>query len=360
MEIDNFIARIEVLDYLVILLNLLLMIFARRILLLFQSVQLDKRILLIKVQSFRALNLLIILSYGYTNIYLVNNDNGTNADANIGLKLISIWVIIYLSYLLKQIISYWVRQNYGKPRDVNGKKKSIETYTSRLLSLLIGVALFVIALVSIINVLEFTSLLQAGGVVGIVGVFLALTQNAWAPDIISGLILLNNGMIEEGDVIELDDNGSIIGIVYKTKMFHTEILNLVNNHRVMLKNARLREFTIQNLSKFASAKGLREQLSFKIGYDISPEKVRKMFKAAEANVKNNIDIEINGDGLFEVSILDTGDHAIEWGIYYYNKDVKSLIKVRHKIRECILNTATEFKISLATPITYSTNHEKNI
>jgi len=65
-------------------------------------------------------------------------------------------------------------------------------------------------------------------------------------------------------------------------MFHTEILNLVNNHRVMLKNARLREFTIQNLSKFASAKGLREQLSFKIGYDISPEKVRKMFKAAEA------------------------------------------------------------------------------
>jgi hypothetical protein len=353
MEIDSYIARIDLLDYLVILVNLLLMLFARNILLMFQSAQLEKRIFVIKVQSFRALNLLIILSYGYTNIYLASSNSTANTDSSIGLKLITIWVIIYLSYLLKQIFSFWVRQNYGKLRDINGIKKSIETYTSRLVSLLIGVALFVIALISIINVLEFNNLLQAGGVIGIVGVFLALTQNAWAPDIISGLILLNNGMIEEGDVIEIDDNGSIIGIIYKTKMFHTEILNLVNNHRIMLKNARLREFTIQNLSKFASAKGLREQLSFKIGYDVSPVKVRKMFKAAENNIMNKLDLNFNGDNFFEIGMLDTGDHAVEWAVYYYNKDIKSLIKIRQKIRECILDTANEFQISLASPITFS-------
>lgn len=159
-------------------------------------------------------------------------------------------------------------------------------------------------------------------------------------------------MIEEGDVIELDDNGSIIGIVYKTKMFHTEILNLVNNHRIMLKNARLREFTIQNLSKFASAKGLREKLTFKIGYDVPATNVRKMFQAAEIKVRKNSDMNFSEDKIFEVALLDTGDHALEWGVYYYNKDIKSLIKIRQKIRECILNTAEEFQISLATPITY--------
>jgi len=347
MDIYSYIDRIGLMDYTIIAVNLILMAYARRLLQFFRAENADTSGFLLKVQGFRALNLLIILTYGYTTIYQVNSDN------SLGIKLMTIWVIIYLSYLIKQLMSYWVHKKYGKEREINGEKKSIETYTSRLLSLLLGVVVFVIALISIINVLEFNSLLQAGGVVGIVGVFLALTQNAWAPDIISGLIFLNNGMIEEGDVIELDDNGPIIGVVFKTKMFHTEVLNLVNNHRIMLKNARLREFTIQNLSKFASAKGLREQLRFKISYDVPPEKVRQMFSAAEEKVRNECDIDFVDDTIFEVGIYETGDHAVEWAVYYFTKEVKSLIKIRQTMRECILKTAEEFDISLATPITHS-------
>lgn len=346
MDLQSYLDRIELFDYMLIALNLLLLVSARRILLFFREEESDKSTFILKVQAFRALNLLIILSYGYSNIYLETVDSGP------GLKLVSIWVLIYLSYLIKQILSYWVRKKYGKLRDINGEKKSIETYTSRLLSLLTGVVIFVIALISIINVLEFNSLLQAGGVIGIIGVFLALTQNAWAPDIISGLIFLNNGMIEEGDVIELDDNGSFIGVVFKTKMFHTEVLNLVNNHRVMIKNARLREFTIHNLSKFASAKGLREQLTFKIGYDVTADKVRQMFTEAEKRLESDCGIKLGEENTFEIGILDTGDHAIEWGVYYFTKDVKALIKNRQAIRECILKTALEFDISLATPIVF--------
>jgi len=346
MEMHSYIARIDLLDYMVIGLNLLLLVFARQILQFFQHEEVNKSAFLLKVQAFRALNLLIILTYGYSNIYHESLSGG------VGLKLILIWVIIYLSYLMKQIISFWVQKKYGKLRDINGDKKSIETYTSRLLSLMVGVAIFVIALISIVNVLEFNSLLQAGGVLGIIGVFLALTQNAWAPDIISGLIFLNNGMIEEGDVIEIEDNESLIGIVFKTKMFHTEILNLVNNHRVMLKNSRLREFTIQNLSKFASARGLREMMVFKIGYDVPVGKVRKMFESAEHRLQTDCGIIAADENKFEVGLLDTGDHALEWAVYYYTKDIKNLLKNRQAIRECILKTATEFSISLATPITH--------
>ncbi len=344
MEIESYIARIELLDYMIIGVNLLLLVFARLILQLFQSEETKSSAFILKVQVFRALNLLIILTYGYSNIYHESISGG------IGLKLVSIWVIIYLSYLMKQIFSFWVRKKYGKLRDINGDKKSIETYTSRLLSLLAGVAIFVMALISIVDVLEFNSLLQAGGVLGIIGVFLALTQNAWAPDIISGLIFLNNGMIEEGDVIELEDNGSLIGVVFKTKMFHTEILNLVNNHRVMLKNARLREFTIQNLSKFASAKGLREVMTFKIGYDVPAEKVRKMFASAEQHLQDDCGIIPVEDNKFEIGLLETGDYALQWAVYYYTKDIKNLLINRQRIRECILNTSHEFNISLATPL----------
>ncbi len=345
MDINHYISQIEFIDYLVVISNLFLMFSARWILLFFHHGNADTSGFLIKVHAFRALNLLILLTYGYSNIYATSMNKGFT------IKVISILVIIYLSYLIKQLLSYWIRLKYGRLREINGNKKSIETYTSRLLSLLSGIVIFVIALISIINVLELNNLLHAGGVIGIIGVFLALTQNAWAPDIISGLILLNNGMIEEGDVIELDDNGRLVGIVYKTKLFHTEILNLVNNHRTMLKNARLREFTIQNLSKFASARGLREKLCFKIAYDVTPSQVKKMFNAAADKTIKEHDINVGNKDVFEIAMLNTGDHAIEWAVYYYTKDVKSLIKIRQTIREIILITAQEHNISLATPIT---------
>lgn len=346
MEITSYLSSIELVDYFVVILNLILMIFADRILQLFQTDESNKTRFLLQVHSFRALNLLIILSYGYANIY---HPESTHIQ---GYRLVLIWVVIYLAYLVKQILSYWIHRRYGKVREVNGEKRSIETYNSRLLSLLSGIVIFVIALLSIINLLEFESLLQAGGVVGFIGVFLALTQNAWAPDIISGLILLNTGMIEEGDVIEFNDNGGVIGMVFKTKLFHTEILNLVNNHRIMLKNTRLREFTIQNLSKFASARGLREKLTFKIGYEVAPEKVRQMFNAVLETAGRECLLEPAGGPEIEVAVSDTGDHAVEWVLYYYTKDVRSLMATRQKVRECVLDAARQHDIKLATPITH--------
>ncbi len=347
MDINSYLARIELIDYVIVISNLLLMVFAARILQLFQVDSGNKSRFLLKVHSFRALNLLIILSYGYSYIY------HPEATDTLGFRLVFIWVIIYLSYLIKQILSYWIHTRYGKVREIDGEKRSIETYNSRLLSLITGVVIFIIALLSIINLLEFESLLQAGGVIGFIGVFLALTQNAWAPDIISGLILLNNGMIEEGDVIEVTGDGSLIGVVYKTKLFHTEILNLVNNHRIMLKNTRLREFTIQNLSKFASAKGLREKLRFRIGYEVAPEKVRQMFHSVLDTARSECRLEPQDAPEIDVAISDTGDHAIEWVMYYYTKDVKSLIGTRQKMRECVLRAAQEHGISLATPFTHT-------
>lgn len=71
---------------------------------------------------------------------------------------------------------------------------------------------------------------------------LALTQGAWAPDIISGLVILNSKMLQERDVIKLSDsNETFLGIVYCTRAFHTELLNVVDNHRVMISNSRMRD-----------------------------------------------------------------------------------------------------------------------
>jgi len=87
-------------------------------------------------------------------------------------------------------------------------------------------------------------------VFGFVGEMLTLTQAAWAPDIISGLIILNSKMVEEGDILQIRQDGKqVYANVYKTKMLHTELLDISNNHRMMIKNSQLRALFLQNLSK---------------------------------------------------------------------------------------------------------------
>ncbi len=338
--------RLGFIDYTVLAINLLLMIFAKRILNAIYHDEAGGRRSLNRVHVFRALNLFIIISFGYYHLYLPISERGP------GLKLVSVFVVMYLGYLFAHILGYIARQKFGKIREVNGVKKSVETYNSRFLGLLSGIFIFIIVLISVVQILGFDGLLEAGGIIGFVGVFLALTQNAWAPDIFSGLIILNSGMLEEGDVVEITDGASCMGVVFKTKMFHTEILDMVNNHRIMLKNSRLREYTIHNLSRFASARGLRENLHFRIGYDVDIEKLKSMFRAAYEVAKQDTNISIEPQFDIEIGVLETGDHAVEWSVYYYTKDIKNLIRIRQHFRELIWATARKHDISLATPSTH--------
>jgi small-conductance mechanosensitive channel len=159
-------------------------------------------------------------------------------------------------------------------------------------------------------------------------------------------------MFSEGDVIQFKDGEQIYGLVYKTKVFHTVILNIVNNHRIMIRNSKLRDFTVHNLSKFASAKGLRENLKFKIGYDVSPDTVKDLFDTVYITAQNDSSIDIEEQYDLEYGINDTGDHAIEWVFYYYTKEVEKLMQTRQRLLQLMLETSVEKGISLSTPFTH--------
>ena len=57
----------------------------------------------------------------------------------------------------------------------------------------------------------------------------------------------------------------------------------------------------------------------------------------------------------EIMVLDTGDYAIKWAVYYYIKDVRKLLYIRQLFRAYILKEAVASNISLATP-TLQTSH----
>jgi small-conductance mechanosensitive channel len=333
--------------YAIIGINLLLLIFARQILKLLYSNPEKVVNFSRKVMIFRALNLLIMITYGYYRFF----QNGENKG--VLLHILAVLAIVYFAYLAMHLAhAFWVRQ-YGKEREINGKKRFTSTYQTRLLSIFSSIFIGIIALVGIIRLLGFDSVLEAGGVIGLIGVFLALTSSIWAPDIFHGLIILNSDMFSEGDVIQFKDGSdTIYGLVYKTKVFHTVILNIINNHRVMIRNSKLRNFTVHNLSKFASARGLRENLSFKIGYDVSADQVKDLFEAVYEKAKDDADIALEEQYDLEYGVKDSGDHAVEWVFYYYTKEVEKLMLTRQRLLQLMLETSMEKGISLATPITH--------
>lgn len=339
---QHFIESLSAVDYSVIFINLLLIAFARPLLKRYTAENVPATAFAFRVNLLRGLNLVILLVYGYEDLYKPAAENSGS------LKLLGTIVIFYLCYLSNFLAQHYVQKLYGKSRVINEKTIYIETYQTRLLSILAAIFITIIGIISIVKQLGFDSLLEAGGVLGFVGVMLALTQGAWAPDVISGLIFLNSSLFEEGDIVEID-NG-VIGRVYKTKLFHTEILNMTNNHRIMIRNSKLRDNVIHNLSKFASPKGLRECLTFNIGYDVEIKSVKNMLSTAfERAAEQKIPFE--NQHAPDIKLLDTGDHALTWGILFYVKSVEKIIPIRRDFREIILATANEMGISLATPLT---------
>lgn len=298
-----------------------------------------------KLRVFRAINLLIILLLLFYHLYL------PIADRSVVSKIVGALLVIYFAYLGFHIAAYFIMGRFGKVRKVDDEVLTTETIRTRTLKLITGVLIAVFTLISIIQIFQFESLLQAGGVIGFIGVLLALTQGAWAPDLISGLIILNSRVAEEGDIVQLDAGSrSITGVIFRTKVFHTEILDLINNHRLMIRNTKLRDHVIHNLSRFASARGLRERMLFKIGYDTDPDAVRAMFEQAFTRACADEETTVSEAHPLEVRVQDTGDFAVEWAIYYYIKDVKRLIKTRQLFRELILRQAMQDGIDLSTPM----------
>ncbi len=293
-----------------------------------------------RVSMMRVLNALIVL--GVLTDALLHNFELLS-------KLTQSLIVIYFGVLGSQIINFFIRQRFGRVRVSKNQKQISDTYSSRGLSLFVATVTTVVVIVSCLRILGLNSLLEAGGAIGIIGICLAMTQASWAPDIISGLIILNSRLCEEGDVIQFNMDGQpIIASIFKTKIFHTECLDLSNNHRLMVRNAKLRDFGLQNLSRFASAKGLRERLLFNIGYEHDLTAVTKMMQRAFANCDKDHEFR-EAQYEPEVMVHETGDYAVTWAVFYYIKDVKRLLRIKQTVRSYILDESIRSGISLATP-----------
>lgn len=339
----DFLLSLSAFEWVALGVSVVLLVAARPIMGAVAGSGLEPRALDIRIATLRVLNLLIM------GALLLGHGAVAREGTPWHTRVLGVLLVLYAGYLAHHVIVYFIHRRFARKRQVNGEELLAATYNSRALSLLSGLLVSVAVLISVVQVLEFDSLLERG-ILGFMGVMLALTQGAWAPDIISGLIVLNSNFIQEGDVVEVDEGGqAFVGTVFRIKMFHTEFLDLANNHRIMIRNSRLRGFDLHNLTRFASARGLREQLLFKIDYAVPPDRVRAVFAAAFAHAAEADEVVYERQFDPEVSVVDTGDYAVTWALHYFIKDVRKLLRTRQQILEHVLEAATAHGVSLATP-----------
>ena len=81
-------------------------------------------------------------------------------------------------------------------------------------------------------------------------------------------------------------------------------------------------------------------------------KLEKMLRRACDKALDEKDLALQKNYDMEIAVHDTGDHAVEWVISYYTKEINQLPRLRCQLLAIFLEVSRESGISLSTPVTY--------
>jgi len=358
----------------IFVINLGLYIFAKPILTIVESGREDES----KVKILRYLNILVMILQLIDIILLRTTSDYQNYFIKTGLTLMG----IYAGLLFYSISSFLLLKKFGQEKELDGNTIFVETYSSRL----VDIVLLIFTVITTIYVLIVTwganSLLETTGIFGIIAAFLAFTSNIWAPDIISGLIILNTHMLEDGDIVVVDGYTDEY-VINKVSFIYIILYDIRNNHRTLIRNSRFIQSKIDNLSRIASTDGIRKKLVYNIGYpridestsDERLEKLKqfqgridKMFSRAFEACCENENIKINKHKPFESALTNTGNYALEYTLWMYLERIpntkitatirKHLMRTIYRVNEEVFIASVAEGIDLSTPVLSDVSFEK--
>jgi len=187
-------------------------------------------------------------------------------------------------------------------------------------------------------------------VIGVIGVMLALTQGSWAPDIISGLIILNSQSLEDGDVVVIEGHKNEY-VISRVTLIYVILYDIRNNHRTLMRNSLFTGRRVDNLSRVASANGVRQALTYKIGYPqfsghsddraqqlkMFRDTIDDMFTRTFEACKDREDVKINEAKPFEWALTNAGDYALEYTLWIYLERIPNT-KITSRLRQHLMGT----------------------
>lgn len=287
---------------------------------------------------------------------------------NVGISL----MILYTGVFLYSVSGTFTRKRFGRTRTVDNETIYYETYNSRLVNLLLLAIIVLTVIYTLIKLWGADSLLETTGIIGILIAFMAFTSGIWAPDIVSGLIILNSDMLVDGDVVLIEGHTDEF-IIARVTLIYVVLYDIRNNHRSLLRNTKFIESRIDNLSRIASTDGIRQAFKYNIGYpafsndrDARTEELatfRKniddMFENSFKACQDNDAIKINANKPFEWALTQAGDYALEYTLWIYlerlpNTKLTSTVRrhlmgTMYKVNEAVYVASIMEGIDLSTP-----------
>ncbi len=346
-------------------LNILLLIVARPIINFLAPGQDNKT----KIKIAQSLNILVII---FQIVDFAMRQSFIGYEGGFLVKLGGSLMIIYTGVFFYSAMGTFTRKRFGRSRTIDEKTVYIESYNSRLVNIVLLAIIVLTIVYALIKLWGADSLLETTGIIGILLVFLGFTSSIWAPDIVSGLIILNSEMLVDGDVVMIDGHPNEY-IIARVTLIYAVLYDVRNNHRTLLRNTQFIQSRIDNLSRIASSEGVRQAFKYNIGYpemsdnrDARVEELvmfRKnigdMFTRAYEECCENSDIKINKSKPFEWAMTNAGDYALEYTLWVYleripNTKVTSTIR-RHlmgtlyKVNEAVFTASMAEGIDLSTP-----------
>lgn len=346
--------------------NLSLLLMARPILNLAE----DSAVSESKLKIFTSLNVLVMVLHGIDLVLIRITADYKSYFIDVGLSLMTVYAAMF-TYTLSCSLS---KKRFGNKRTLDDKVIYTETYSTRLVNLILLCVIVPTAIYILIKIWGADSMLEATGIVGIIAALLAFSSSIWAPDIVSGLIILNTQMLEDGDVVVIDGFPDEY-IITKVTLFYVVLYDVRNNHRTLMRNSQFTGRKIDNLSKIASTDGIRQSIKYNIGYPVVPTenngdakdealrtftaKVNKMFDRANRHCIEDEDIKINATKSFEWGLTTTGDDALEYTLWIYLERIpntkvtstirKHLMRTVFKVNEAVYRASIAEGIDLSTP-----------
>ncbi len=317
----------------------------------------------------RALNFFICVLIA-THLILI----GSNVELSQTIKGAAYTLMTaYVGLMVFHICAYFSRKRFGNKKELDKKIIYVETYSSRLVSLILLCVIGMVVLYTTIKIWGGESLLETTGIFGIIFAFLAFTSAHWAPDLLSGLVILNAQSLEDGDLVIIDGYDDEY-IISKVSFIYSILFDIRNNNRTLIRNNRIMQGKIDNLSRIASTDGIRRGLSYKIGYpqiegansseradalDAFNRRIADMFDAVFTMACEDEDIKINVNKNFEYALVNAGDYALEYRLWIYLDRLpatkvtatirRHMLGTTYKVNELVYRSAVKNEIDLSTP-----------
>ena len=345
-------------------LNVILLVFARPIVNLVAPGQNNDA----RVRILRGLNVLVIALHGL-DFALRQTVAGYEGYV---IKLGSSLMVVYGGVFLHSLAGTFSRRRFGRTREQDEQRIFVETYNSRLVGIVLLAVIVVTTIYILIKVWGADSLLETTGIFGIFIAFLAFTSSIWAPDIVSGLIILNSDILADGDVVVIEGQPDEY-IIARVTLIYVVLYDVRNNHRTLMRNTQFIDSRIDNLSRIASSDGVRQSYTYKIGYPEMGDtaeartaalaayraRIDAMFQAANAACIENVDVLINPNAPFEWALTSAGDFALEYTLWFYldripNTKITATIRrhfmgTLHRVNDAVFTAAVEHGVDLSTP-----------